>query len=145
MRSPTNSGRGSIGFNMTPMIDVVFLLIIFFLVSSHLARQETQVAVDLPDAATSDRPEEEDVRRLIVNVLSETEILVGSQPIEPARLETLLNYESQRSLGAGNTRPLEVRIRTDRTVPYHVVEPILLACARSGIWNVKFAVTSSEQ
>ena len=31
---------------MTPMIDVVFLLIIFFLVSSHLARQETQMELD---------------------------------------------------------------------------------------------------
>lgn len=142
MRSPTNLGRGSIGFNMTPMIDVVFLLIIFFLVSSHLARQETQVTLDLPDASSSDRPEEEDVRRIIINVLSETQILVGSQPIEPARLETLLNYESQQSLGAERTRPLEVRIRTNRTVPYRTVEPILLACARSGIWNVKFAVVS---
>jgi biopolymer transport protein ExbD len=118
MRSPTNLGRGSIGFNMTPMIDVVFLLIIFFLVSSHLARQETQVAVELPDAASSDQPEEEDVRRIVVNVLSETEVLLGSQPIEPARLETLLNYESERSLGASNARPLEIRIRTDRAVPY---------------------------
>jgi biopolymer transport protein ExbD len=145
MRSPTNLGRGSIGFNMTPMIDVVFLLIIFFLVSSHLARQETQVAVDLPGAVTSDRREEENVRRLIVNVLSETQILVGTQPIEPARLETLLNYESRRSLGAGHTRPLEVRIRTDRTVPYRTVEPILLACARSGIWNVKFAVINNTR
>jgi biopolymer transport protein ExbD len=144
MRSPTNLGRGSVGFNMTPMIDVVFLLIIFFLVSSHLARQETQVAVDLPDAASSDRPEEEDVRRLFINVLSETQILVGSQPIEPARLETLLDYESRKSAG-DNIRPLEVRIRTDRTVPYRAVEPILLACARSGIWNVKFAVTNSER
>ncbi len=142
MRTPSNLGRGGIGFNMTPMIDVVFLLIIFFLVSSHLARQESQVAVDLPDAASSDRPEEEDVRRVIVNVLSETQILVGSQPVEPTRLETLLNHESQH---AGSDRPLEVRIRTDRTVPYRAVEPILLACARSGIWNVKFAVVSSKQ
>ena len=77
MRSPTNLGRGSIGFNMTPMIDVVFLLIIFFLVSSHLAQQETQVTVDLPDASSSDRPEEEDVRRLFINILSETEILIS--------------------------------------------------------------------
>lgn len=145
MRSPTNLGRGSIGFNMTPMIDVVFLLIIFFLVSSHLARQETQVAVDLPDAASSDRPAEEDVRRLFINVLSERQILVGSQPVEPERLETLLNYESRRSAGGGKERPLEVRIRTDRTVPYRTVEPILLACARSGIWNVKFAVTGRER
>ncbi len=145
MRTPTNHGRGTIGFNMTPMIDVVFQLIIFFLVSSHMAQQETQVTVDLPDAASSDRAEEEDVRRVVINVLSETQILVGSQPIEPGRLETLLSYENQKSTGAGNARPLEVRIRTDRTVPYRAVEPILLACARSGIWNVKFAVINNTR
>jgi biopolymer transport protein ExbD len=142
MRSPVNLGRGSIGFNMTPMIDVVFLLIIFFLVSSHLASQETQVAVELPDAASGDRPAEDDVRRLIVNVLSETEILLGSQPIEPARLQAMLTYERQKVAAGGRTRDLEVRIRTDRAVPYRAVEPILLACARSGVWNVKFAVSS---
>ena len=40
MRCPTNIARGSVGFNMTPMIDVVFLLIIFFLVASHLSQKE---------------------------------------------------------------------------------------------------------
>ena len=142
MRSPTNQGRGSIGFNMTPMIDIVFLLIIFFLVSSHLARQETQVELDLPDAASSDRAEEEDVRRIVVNVKSDQQILVGSVPTDVTRLEALLTYESQKMRRSPAARPLEVRIRTDRRVPYQAVEPILLACAQSGIWNVKFAVTA---
>ena len=36
--------------------------------------------------------------------------------------------------------PLEVRIRTDRTVPYREVEPIMRACALEGVWKVTFAV-----
>ncbi|MCA9180756.1 MAG: biopolymer transporter ExbD, partial [Planctomycetales bacterium] len=43
MRTPKLLAAGSASINMTPMIDVVFLLIIFFLVSSHLAKQENQV------------------------------------------------------------------------------------------------------
>ena len=39
---------------MTPMIDVTFLLIIFFLVSSHLAQQELQVDLELPAAASGE-------------------------------------------------------------------------------------------
>jgi biopolymer transport protein ExbD len=39
---------------------------------------------------------------------------------------------------------LEVRIRSDRSVAYANVEPILLACARAGIWNVSFAVFRRE-
>ena len=44
MRIPARAISGDVGFNMTPMIDVVFQLIIFFLLSSHLAKQETQLA-----------------------------------------------------------------------------------------------------
>ena len=85
MRVPSNLSRGSVGFNMTPMIDVVFLLIIFFLVSSHLARQEVQLDLDLPPATSGHAPEEdESVRRVVVNVLPEPQedrrIMVGGTP-----------------------------------------------------------------
>jgi biopolymer transport protein ExbD len=40
---------------------------------------------------------------------------------------------------------LEVRIRSDRGVEYARIEPVLLACARAGIWNVSFAVYRREE
>ena len=141
MRITSNLGRGTIGFNMTPMIDIVFQLIIFFLVSNHLAQREVQVEVNLPDASSGERPAEENVRRVVVNVLADRQIVVGTEAIDQARLESLLRYESERTQRTANPRPLEVLIRTDRLVPYQNVEPILLSCARGGIWNVKFAVT----
>ena len=49
MHIPSYARSKEVGFNMTPMIDVVFLLIIFFLVSSHLAKQESQMEIDLPN------------------------------------------------------------------------------------------------
>ncbi len=140
MRAPSNLSRGTLGFNMTPMIDVVFLLIIFFLVSSHLARQETQLELDLPDATTG-RPtqEEEEVRRVVVNVLPEARpqgrIQVGGNVMDETQWAGLIRYESQRAAGE-----LEVRIRSDRKVPYRVIQPIMIACARAGVWNVTFAV-----
>ena len=139
MRVPSNYSRGSLGFNMTPMIDVVFLLIIFFLVSSHLARQETQLELDLPEAGSGLRPEEDDVRRVVVNVLpaeqSGKRLMVGGRLLQPPELSQLIGYESRESKGR-----LEVRIRSDRKVPYRVVEPIMIACARAGVWKVTFAV-----
>ncbi len=50
MKVPTQLNSGEVDFNMTPMIDVVFLLIIFFLVSTHLAKQEAQLELPLPVA-----------------------------------------------------------------------------------------------
>ena len=144
MRVPSNLSRGSVGFNMTPMIDIVFLLIIFFLVSSHLARQEVQLDLDLPPATSGHAAEEEDeVRRVVVNVLREPQedrrIMVGGSLLNHEELARLIRYESGRGVGQ-----LEVRIRGDRTVPYRDVEPIMLACARSGVWKVTFAVLSEK-
>jgi len=142
MRSPTNLSRGSVGFNMTPMIDVVFLLIIFFLVSSHLARQEVQLELDLPEAGTGQRGEEDETRRVVVNVLPEEKpggrIMVGGRLLAADALTDLIGYESRKSDGQ-----LEVRIRSDRKVPYQVVEPVMIACARAGVWKVTFAVVGN--
>lgn len=154
MRIPDNRTRGSLGFNMTPMIDIVFLLIIFFLVSSHLARQETQFELDLPDAASGRRVEDDDqTRRVIVNVLArppaadgrgddegDGKLMVGGRVLRPDELQKVIEFERRRT-----DKPLEVRIRSDRSVPYRRVEPIMIACAKAGVWNVTFAVLASGE
>ena len=52
MRLPNYQGSRGVSINLTPMIDVTFLLIIFFLVSSHMAKQENFLPIDLPLAST---------------------------------------------------------------------------------------------
>lgn len=143
MRPPTSSARAGLGINMTPMIDVVFQLIIFFLVASHLARQETQVAVDLPTAASGHQEDEQpELRRVVVNVLpgigTDGRVQVGGRLLTHTELDAMIQYESR-----SGDRGLEVRIRSDRRMPYRAVEPILLSCARAGVWNVTFAVVES--
>ncbi len=144
MRLPNHLSRGGLGFNMTPMIDVVFLLIIFFLVSSHLARQEVQLELDLPSAASGLPVPEEEARRIIVNVLPEPQqqrrIMVGGRLLDSHELARMIRYEKERTEG-----DLEVRIRSDRGVPYRDVEPVMLACVRSGVWNVTFAVVAGKE
>ncbi len=139
MRVPNNLRRSSLGFNMTPMIDVVFLLIIFFLISSHLARQEVDVELDLPDAQTGqDTDPADSTRRIVVNVLPEGDIVVAGRFVDADALSEMIAYESRRGRAPGE--PLEVRIRSDRQAPYRIVEPIMRACARAGVWRVTFAV-----
>jgi biopolymer transport protein ExbD len=121
--------------NMTPMIDVVFLLIIFFLVSSHLAQQESQYRLDLPQADSGSTPTASEKPSVTINVLANGNVIVAGRVVDPVQLESQLRYERAR---VGDD--LEVRIRTDRQVVYQTVEPIMLACAQAGIWNVKFAV-----
>ncbi len=135
MRVPNLLRRGKVGFNMTPMIDVVFLLIIFFLVSSHLAQQENRMLLPLPTAASGTQAVDDRTPRIVINVLRDGRLLLVGKRLEPAELLERLKFEVNR-LG----KDLEIRIRSDRTVPYRFVEPIMLAAARAGVWNVTFAV-----
>jgi biopolymer transport protein ExbD len=117
------------------MIDVVFLLIVFFLVSSHLASREVQVDLQLPDAASGRRPFARPADRITINVLAGGQIVLAGTPVGKDELARRLAFEATR------TGPdLEVGVRSDRRVPYRIIESILVACARAGIWNVGFAV-----
>jgi len=124
---------------MTPMIDVVFQLIIFFLVSSHLAKQEVQLKLPLPVADSGKLIKDDDQPKLTINVLANGALLLAGREVSPAELTPRLT-ERIADLG----RDVVVRIRSDRSVTYRHVEPIMLACARAGIWNVTYAVYRKE-
>ena len=134
MRVPNLLRQGSVGFNMTPMIDVVFLLIIFFLVSSHLAKQEARLDLPLPEAETGQLSNDE-APRVIVNVLAGGELRLAGRRIEPGQLASRLQTRREE---AGDQ--LELTIRGDRDVPYQYVQPIMLAATTAGIWNVTVSV-----
>lgn len=135
MQLPRLGRNRSIKFNVTPLIDVVFLLIIFFLVSSHLARQETQLEMTLPSAASIRADENEPAQRVTINVRSDGQILLGSDSVTNNEVRRRLQVERQET-----SADLEVRIRADRDLAYRHLEPLLLACAKADIWNVTFAV-----
>ncbi len=138
MRVPSLLRSGEVGFNMTPMIDVVFLLIIFFLVSSHLAKQEAQMDLPLP-VADSGEASNDEARRLTLNVTADGSMLLAGRNIDRNELKQRLKQARD-----DHGKDVEIRIRGDRNVPYSAVSPIMLSCARSGIWKVTFGVFRSE-
>ena len=121
------------------MIDVVFLLIIFFLVSSHLARQEAQLPLPLPAADSGETLDSAERARVVVNVTAEGELLLAGRKVSVSELQRRLSNERAKD-GA----QLEVRIRGDRYVAYRHVQPVLLAISEAGIGNVTFAVVQRE-
>ena len=139
MRLPNLRRRGGDGINMTPMIDVVFQLLIFFLLTTHFSRQEVSAELVLPRATSGDEAAVDQTPRVTVNVLADGQIQLGSQPLAAAELTARLRTEDLKHAGG-----LEVRIRADRGVPYEFVEPVLAACAAAGVWDVKFAVIRDD-
>jgi len=128
------ASSGSVEFNMTPMIDVVFLLIIFFLVSSHLAQQEAHLELPLPVAKSGGDDEDPDAPRITVNVLEDGEYRLGGRRVDE---NTLLQRLQLRQ--AEEDEPVLVKIRTSRRAAYRHLTPVLAACAKSGIDRVTFA------
>lgn len=139
MKTPTYRDRGTADFNMTPMIDVVMLLIVFFLLAGHLSKQEVQLELELPKAESSELNEEDEQRRIVVNVLATGQIVFAGQEVDHEEFGRRVRAEQLQS-----SEPLEIRIRTDRGVPYEIIEPLLTACAKAGVWNVGFAVLRRE-
>ena len=139
MRTASLRERSEIGFNMTPMIDVTFLLIIFFLISSHLAQQEVQMELELPAAETGSGTIDES-RLIVVNVLPGGTIMTAGKLVDSEELQRIFDFE-RRQVG----EDLEIRIRSDRHAPYRAVEPIMIAAARAGVWHVTFAVVRRQR
>ncbi|MFG0334219.1 MAG: ExbD/TolR family protein [Maioricimonas sp. JB049] len=134
MRVPHRNRGSGLRFNITPLIDIVFLLVVFFLVTSHFVRTQEVDRVELPDA-TQTEDEEATPRRMVVNVLAGGQIRVNGRDVDIPFVEEALR---RQSLDAGPN--FEVQIRADRRIPYSEIEPILLACSRNGITRVGFRV-----
>lgn len=134
MRLPRRVG-GQAGISMTPLIDVVFQLLIFFLVTSHLAQQEVHLDLALPRALSGVRPPQQATPEWIIHVQAGGLITVAGRRWSVAELERHL-----RERAAEADPEMDVRIRSDRNVPYRLVEPILRACARAGVDRVSFSV-----
>jgi len=140
MRVPTNLKPGQNEFNMTPMIDVVFLLIIFFLVSSHLAKQEAQLPLPLPTATSGQELVENETPRVVVNIDLDGRMTLAGHVVDLQQLKERLKFE-QKKVGVD----LELRIRCDRQTPYANVKPVMLAATDAGIWSIAFSVIRPKE
>ncbi len=138
MRAPQSVGNGTATINMTPMIDVVFLLIIFFLVSSHMAQRENHVQLNLPKAATGNQDEQRE--SLTVNILADGSWQSGGVAVQEQELANILR---KRSASIGG--PVALKIRMDREVTYDRLEPVLAVAVQLGIADVSFSVYEGKR
>lgn len=134
MRIPS-SGQRRLGINLTPMIDVVFQLIIFFLVSSQLAQRESNLPLPLPEVNSGDAPSDDPTGRITLNLETDGQLSVGGRAIDSEQLAMLLG----EAVGLKG-EDVEVRIRASRETPYRHAESLMMACTKKGIWNVTYAV-----
>ena len=117
---------------MAPMIDMVFLLLVFFMCVSSLARQEKSLEVDLPESYQSEVSDEV-ADRGIVSVDSGGSVYLGGEKVELEALKTRIE-------AAIRTNPrLQIVVRADKSTPFGEIRKALKACAESGAYEVIYA------
>ncbi len=122
----SNTGNHSASIELTPIIDMVFLLLIFFLVATTFHQTEREMQVALPQAAFAG-PISTSLREIIVNVDVDGNIIVSGRTISPQDLQVLV----EEAVAANP--PQKVTVRGDRRTAYANVVRVLDICKGSGI------------
>ncbi|MFM7165738.1 MAG: ExbD/TolR family protein [Planctomycetaceae bacterium] len=141
MRPPAlGRQRTAFRFNITPMIDVVFLLIIFFLVASYFIRSEHSRPVLLPQAPGGQSDSADNRPHLTVTIESDGRYSAGGQLLSRDSVLQRIQALAKPAGAESGTESGQVRIRADRAVRFAEVRQLIEACAESQITSIRFAV-----
>lgn len=135
MNFRTRSKADLPGFQIAPMIDVVFLLLCFFMASQIFSQWETSIDIQLPTADSGNLPDRLP-GEIIINIAPDGALIVNRQTLDEASLRALL----QRIVRMFPGQP--VLIRADKTTPYEHVIRVLNTCKTVDIWNISFATAA---
>ena len=111
-----------IGFQLAPMLDIVFLLLVFFIVTQTFEDDEPDLSINLPSAETP-KPGENVSNEIIVNIRKDGTVVINRQLFSVARLD----------------KTMLVRIRVDEKAESGVVVHVMDACLKAGLNNVSFS------
>ncbi len=125
------------GFPMAPMIDVVFILLSFFIATQLYARWEKEIDIQLPTAETG-RPPERLPGEIVLNVMDDGHVVVNRQRHDTAGLRNLLG----RLVEVFPGQP--VVVRADRRTAYEHIVNVLDLCRQADIWNISFATAAAD-
>ena len=144
MRLPTRyKERPPLRFNITPLIDVVFLLIIFFLVASHFVRNDQAQAVELPLATAGEEDREQAPHRLTVTIDRDGNYFIAAEPQDEDTVKQRIT-ELRAAASDARVQP-EVRLRGHRDADYGSMRKIVEHCAAHNIRSIRFAVAVSGE
>ncbi|MEI6675154.1 MAG: biopolymer transporter ExbD [Verrucomicrobiota bacterium] len=126
-----------IAMQLAPMIDILLLLLSFFIITWQFTRSETELSVSVPTA-------EEGVQKnrsrgeIIINVLADGSLKVEGLAVDLSQLREKLTAVAKQF----KNQP--VRIRGDGGVNYQRIVEVIDTCQKSGIWNISFATQRPE-
>ena len=121
--------------NITPLIDVVFLLLIFFMVSTTFER-ESEIEIMLPEATASAKTANDFVMQVTID--EEGTYYVNHQRVINTKLDTLMKAMKEV---AGDRKDPPIILSADAKTPHQAVIPAMDAARRLGFVHINFATT----
>jgi biopolymer transport protein TolR len=131
-----SSGTGGSGrqtlteINVTPLVDVMLVLLIIFMVTAPLIQQGVEVA--LPEVRA--QPVKAEEQKLVLSIKADRSLWLGTDD-QPARL-TLAELEEKLRANARVSRDRELYLMADRALPYGFVVEVMAAVQRAGVTNL---------
>jgi len=132
--------------NMTPMIDCVFLLNLFFMTVTELTRQdeiENLLLPDIQNAKADDNPEPD---RLVINVKKDGVIIVSGNELTDDQVTDALIRESRLTRTREGISDRTVLIKADKRTPFKFIRKLMFMCVQRNIkiWRVSFGIEPEE-
>jgi len=135
MNFRTKNKKALPGFQMTAMMDVIFLLLCFFIATSVFSQWEYEIDITLPSAQSGKVPDRLP-GEIIINIAKDGRIAINQQDMTLAALKTPLDRLSKYFPGQ------PVVLRADKETRYDDLIKVIDTCRKADIWN--FSMATSE-
>lgn len=122
---------------MTPMIDMVFLLLVFFMTVSTLAQADKHLKLELPESDKGKVPEDL-AHRGTISVDADGVAHLGMKPQSIPQLKRRISDQLSQDPS------LQIHLRADKAAPYSAIKKILRVCAEAGAYDVIYATMQSK-
>ena len=119
------------GFQLAPMIDMTFLLLIFFMVTTKISKDQVKVDIKLPTAANATIPSDLS-NRDIISIDGEGVYYIGQRKSDKKELTAYLKERFKV------TPPLRIYVRADKNTPGKQIKELMRIAAEAGAVNVIF-------
>lgn len=132
--------REQVEINLAPLIDVVFILLLFFVVSTTFTR-ETRMQVDLPEAASGMPPEQSELKQLEVVISADGTFSLNGQALIKNDLDNLM-AALQKESGGDNSLPLT--ISADAKTSHQSVVTAMDAAGKLGFAHLRITTVETQ-
>jgi biopolymer transport protein ExbD len=126
------------GPSMTPIIDMVFLLLIFFLVATRFDEEEREIGTRLAEVAQA-QPQSQPPNEVVINISEKGDFVVIGERLSEKQLSGFLT-----TLAVKNPGTQTVQIRTDERVPFRYPARVMGLCEREKIEHYFTVVVPEE-